>query len=57
MHLKSASQEANALPTITQNETVMAMNRLIDLGKVSEETKGMHLGSEGPLNPFYGDEI
>jgi hypothetical protein len=35
----------------------MATTRLIDLSKVSEETKGMYGGSEFPLNPARGNEI
>jgi hypothetical protein len=32
----------------------MTTNKLIDLGKVSEKTKGLYLGTEGPHSPFVG---
>jgi hypothetical protein len=40
-----------------RKETDMNTSKLIDLGKVSEETKGIYRGSESPLTPFHGDEI
>jgi hypothetical protein len=33
----------------------MTTNKLIDLGKVSEETKGMYVGGESIEQPFTGN--
>jgi hypothetical protein len=32
----------------------MSTSKVIELGKVSEETKGSLIGAENPLHPFSG---
>jgi hypothetical protein len=38
-----------------RKETDMSTTKLIEFGKVSEETKGLRGGTELPLYPFTGD--
>jgi hypothetical protein len=54
-HVRAASGEHTVEFTSTRfKEIVMNTSKVIELGKVSEETKGVGIGAELPGQPFSG---